>query len=607
MRTFMRFNPRVVKRVVPKRLEHQAEGHTLKALMRYAHPYGRLFMGVFILVIIYNLTQVIQPDLVKIAIDRYLLVRHAALEPLMTIGLLYLGMTLVGLAANLIQTRLVASAGQHIVRQLRIDLFSHIESLAMKYFETHDSGRLLTNVSSDTTRISQFFTQFLLSVIRDGVTIVLVMGAMLLLNWKLGLMAFVVVPVILAISLVFRPYLRKSYHTTRSRLSRLIGFVAENLTGMRITQAFHQEAKQLGKFRALNNPYQDASITEYRWDVFFNRSFDLLGNLAVAFVAWLGGRAVLHHAIPLGVLYAFISYIQQFFAPINSLTQNWNTLQSSMISAERVNDVLETQPDLRDSEEPAMLPEPVQGRITFEHVSFGYKRDEPILRDVSLAVAPGQFIGIAGETGAGKSTLISLLGRFYDVTEGRILLDGVDICQLRQPDLHRLVAVVQQEVYLYSGSILENIRLFRPGISRERVMQAAQITGADSFIQRLPQGYDTWLTPKGSNLSSGQRQLLAFARTIILNPRILVLDEATANIDAVSEIAVQRGLMEVAKRRTTLVIAHRLSTIRHADRIIVMDHGRIAETGTHGQLMDRDGLYAEMFRKSVLTGHQRLA
>ncbi len=579
----------------------KTSGNPLRELMIYAKPYRILFVGIIGLVVIYNLTQVIQPYLVKVAIDRYLLVHQAHLGPIAEIGIAYLMITLIGLVANLFQTRLVAFAGQKIVREIRIELFTHIESLSMKYFETHDTGRLLTNVSSDTTRISQFFTQFLLSVIRDGLTIVLVMGAMLILNWKLGLMATIVVPIIVVISVVFRPHLRQSYNTTRSRLSRLIGFVAENLTGMRVVQVFHQEQKQLHAFNNLNYPYQDASITEYKWDILFNRSFDLLGNLAVAFVAWLGGLAVMHHAIQLGVLYAFISYIQQFFSPINSLTQNWNTLQSSMISAERVNNVLATPPALSDPQYP-IDPDPIgPGAIAFEHVIFHYDPAQPVLQNISFSVKPGQFIGIAGETGAGKSTLISLLGRFYDVVEGRIQVDGVDIREMRQSDLHRLIAVVQQEVHLYSGTIADNIRLFRNDVTMEQIEGAAVATGADTFIRNLPNGYNTWLTPRGSNLSAGQRQLLAFARTVVLNPKILVLDEATANIDAVTEMAVQAGLVKIAANRTTIVIAHRLSTIRYADCIYVMHNGQIVERGNHDQLMGLHGRYSEMIQKASIT------
>ncbi len=579
---------------------------TMRDLFVYARPYKRLFVGIIGLVIIYNLTQVSQPYLVKVAIDRYLLVHHPVLRPLVEIGVAYLGITLIGLGANLVQTRLIASAGQQIVRQIRVDLFKHIESLSMQYFERHDSGRLLTNVSSDTTRISQFFTQFLLSVIRDGLTIVLVLGAMLALNWKLGLLSALVIPPIVLISVGFRPRLRKSYNATRSRLSRMIGFVAENLTGMRITQVFHQEQKQFDAFSELNHGYQNASVTEYRWDVLFNRSFDLLGNLAVAFVAWLGGLAVLHHGLQIGVLYAFISYIQQFFAPINSLTQNWNTLQSSMISAERVSNVLGTRPSLEDPVNP-VIPDPGDpGGVEFDHVSFAYDQN-PVLQDISLSIRPGEFVGIVGETGAGKSTLISLLSRFYDVSQGSITIDGIDIRELRQADLHRLVAVVQQEVNLYSGTVADNIRLFRSEVSMDQIVTAARTTGADSFIQQLPHAYNTWLTPRGSNLSTGQRQLLAFARTVILDPRVLVLDEATANLDAVSEIAVQKGLMEVAKHRTTIVIAHRLSTIRAANCIYVMDQGRIVEQGDHATLMALGGTYFNLVKKSAIDVAQQLA
>ncbi len=588
-------------RIAPQHLRP----HPFRQLLGYARPFSRLFAGVIVLVIIYNLTQVIQPYLVKVAIDRYLLVNTPALAPLIQIGAAYLAMTLVGLLANLYQTRVIASAGQQIVRQIRIDLFSHIESLSMDYFETHDTGRLITNVASDTTRISQFFTQFLLSVIRDGVTIILVMGAMLFLNWKLGLLSALVIPLIVVISAIFRPRLHKIYDITRSRQSRLIGFIAENLSGMRITQIFHQEAKQLEALTQLNLPYQMANVNEFRWDVFFNRTLDLLGNLAVAFMAWAGGLAVFHHAIKIGVLYAFISYIQQFFEPINSLTQNWNTLQSSMISFERVSQVLTTPSTLEDPVAPVPLEQSgdihrIRGQIDFDRVSFGYDPEHLILQNITMHVAPGQFIGIAGETGAGKSTLISLLARFYDVSSGAIRIDGIDIRTLRQEDLHRLVGVVQQDVTIYSGTIADNVRLFHNDVGRQQIVWACKITGADSFIRQFREGYDTWLTPHGSNLSAGQRQLLAFARIILLNPKILVLDEATANLDALTEATVQKGLMEVARERTTVVIAHRLSTLRHADRIYLLDHGRIVEQGTHQELLALNGFYYAMLQKSVI-------
>jgi ATP-binding cassette subfamily B protein len=583
---------------------HAGSPEAIRELLVYAKPYVWLFLAVVGLVVAYNLTQIVQPYLVKIAIDRYLLVPGASFGPLVDIGLLYLVITALGLVANLFQTRVIASVGQRIVRQIRLDLFTHIESLSMDFFETHDTGKLITNVSSDTTRISQFFTQFLLSLIRDGLTIILVMTAMVVLNWKLALLASLLIPLIMLVSMAFRKRLRDRYNRTRSRLSRMIGFVAENLSGMRITQAFHQEQKQLGAFDRFNTDYQNASIGEYRLAVLFGRTFDMLGNFAVALMMWIGGNAVMHHMIQLGVLYAFISYIQQFFAPINTLTQNWNTLQSSLISAERVSGVLATQASITDPPQPVPLAQSGAvarvGRIEFDHVYFGYEPHHLILKDVSFTVEPGEFVGIAGETGAGKSTLITLLARFYDVTQGSIRIDGIDIRHLSLGDLHRYIAIVQQEVNLFSGTILDNIRLFRTDISEAQVREAAELIGLDAFIEGLPQGYQTLITPRGSNLSAGQRQLLSFARTIVLDPRILILDEATASLDAESELAVQRGFLQVSQNRTTIVIAHRLSTIYGADCIYVLDHGRIIEQGTHQELLDRNGKYAEMVRKSSL-------
>ncbi|ANS75537.1 ABC transporter [Paenibacillus yonginensis] len=579
--------------------EKKGSLEAFKAVFAYAKPHKLAFSGVFVCALLGISADLLQPYLVKIAIDDHLAIGKKDFDLIGIIAAVYLGISIISFIFTYLQNNLLQYAGQSIVAKIRNDLFGHISKLSMSYFDKVHRGSLVTNVSSDTETISQFFTQVLLSLIRDGMTLVLIIVFMFQLDATLAWYCLIALPVIGIVAFLFRRYLREAYQTTRSRLSRLIGFIAENLSGMGLIQAFRQEEEQTRRFTEHNQSYWEGNMREVRANVLFNRTFDFLGNAALVLVVWLGGMAVFHKQIEVGVLYAFTSYIRQFFAPINQITMQWNTFQSTMVSMDRIWSIFSTRPAVKEpaAEEAVHLPlEQVQGRVDFNHISFGYTSSQTVIPDLDLHIAAGEMIGVVGTTGAGKSTLISLLNRFYDVTRGSIEIDGIDIRRLPQSRIHRIVGLIQQEPYLFSGSILDNVRLFQKDISREKVVEACQFVGAHDMIMRMPGGYETPLTERGSGLSAGERQLISFARIVVFKPKILILDEATANLDSQTEQLVQDALQSVSKGRTTIVIAHRLSTVMHADRIIVMKHGRAVEQGTHDQLLARHGYYAELYR-----------
>jgi ATP-binding cassette subfamily B protein len=582
----------------PKALHRR---RAIRALLGYARPHRRMFLLGFLCTFLAIAADLLQPVIVKTAIDDAIPLGAPGVPILIGLGAACALLAIIGFVFSYWQSILLQRTGQAIVAQLRKDLFRHITSQSMSFFDRHPIGSLVTNESSDTETINQFFTQVLLSLVRDGLMIVMIIGFMFYLDAELALYALLLIPVIGAIALLFRRALRSAYHRSRAQLSRLIAFTAENLSGMSLIQAFHQEEEQNRRFTEANRTYLRDNLREVRATILFNRSFDLLGNAAVAAGVWLGGYAVLNQKFEFGVLYAFITYIRQFFQPINQLTQQWNTLQSTMVSMERLWRIFAVEPEVRDPEPEtaaALSREEVRGRVDFNRIRFSYVEGREVLRDLDLHIRPGEFVGIVGVTGAGKSSLVSLLARFYDVDEGSVEIDGVDIRRLPQDTLHRIVGLVQQEPFLYSGTIVDNVRLFREEISRERVVEACRFVGADEMIMRLKDGYDTRLSERGSGLSAGERQLISFARIIVFQPKILILDEATANLDSHTEQLVQQALDRVARGRTTLVIAHRLSTVRHADRIIVMRDGRIVEEGDHGKLLALGGYYAELYRHS---------
>lgn len=569
-------------------------------LLPYAKPRVWGFVLIFAFAIIFNITGTLQPYLVKVAIDNDLNISNPDLRGLIIIGLVYILSVVIGVAANYAQVVMLQYNGQSIIRAIRLDLFRHIANQAMQFFDRTAIGRLVTNVSNDTETVNQFFTQFFLSTVSNGMSLVMIVFAMYELDARVATYSMILVPIVFVISFVFRKRMRRAYQTTRTRLSNVVVFLAENLSGIRIIQIFLQEKRQAKLFEQLNSSHREANILEYGTSVSFNRSLELLGNLAVAAMIFVGGDVVLHHGMEFGTLYAFITYIRNFFAPINAITQQWNTLLSALVSADRIGNVLRLEPAIQDPVEPVQIDDFLrsQGSIEFKHVSFAYHPDQPVLRNIDFTIEPGEFVGFVGATGAGKSSIMSLLMRFYDVTDGQILVGGQDVRDFRQADLHSLIGLVQQDVYVFSGTVADNIRLFRSDISDEQVVNAAVTVGANRFIERLPNGYQTPLYAKGMNLSMGERQLLAFARIVALDPAIIILDEATASLDSRTEEWVQAGLQAVSQSRTTLVIAHRLSTIRNADTIYVLDKGRIVERGNHEALVAAGGYYAALHENS---------
>jgi len=603
-----------------------------RALSGYIKPHRWGFVAVLCCTIIAILSELLQPYLMKIAIDDNLMAGVNDYGELLVICGVYLGLSLSSFGFSYIQNNVLQGIGQSIVSRIRKQLFGHIMKQSMGYFDRMSSGSLITHVSSDTEALNQFFNQVLLSLFRDGLTLLFIIVMMFQLDTTLALYCLILLPIISFIAIAFRSFMRATYQLARTRLSRMVAFVAENLSGMHLIQVFHQQKEQEKQFDERNRLYFQANLREIRTNVVFGRTFDILSNLSIACVTWIGGRAVLGHDLEFGVLYAFITYIRQFFQPINTITQQWNTLQSATVAITRIWTIFASKPDITDrgeedadtsfdervkkgdrrrqmtlttaadqeeaAETHGLGLGDVKGDIAFEHISFSYEEGIPIIRELDLHIQAGELIGVVGTTGAGKSSLISLLCRFYDVKEGSIRIDGTDVRDIPQATLHRLVGLVQQEPYLYSGSIIDNVRMFDESITREEVIAACEFVGADAIVQKLPEGYDTKLSERGSGLSAGERQLISFARIIVFKPKVLILDEASANLDSHTELLIQNALHVVSQQRTTIVIAHRLSTIMQADRIIVMSRGQIVEQGNHDELIELGGQYRELYEHS---------
>lgn len=513
-------------------------------------------------------------------------------------GILFLLLLFSGFFLNLADTWLLQKMGQQIVYKLREETFTHIHSLSLSFFNTTPVGKLVTRVSNDTEAVNELFSTILVKLFKNVVKIIGYAVVMLSINVKMAGISFLLLPLVAILTFVFRHLSRKAYQITRNKITELNTFLSEHISGMKLIQIFAREKEKYSEFEGKSMELYRANFREIMTFAIFRPSIYLVSVIAMILVIRTGSLSVLNGSLSLGTLFVFITYISSFFEPIQELSEQLGTLQSSIASAEKIFSVLDVKPEIVSPTDPA--PVNILGEIEFRHVWFAYEEENYILKDVSFVIHPGEKAAFVGATGAGKSTILNLIGRYFDIQKGQILIDGIDIHEIDLDVLRGAIGQVQQDVFIFTGDIKSNISLNNEAISPDDVRRAAEIVNADPFIQKLPHGYDEPVTERGSTLSAGQRQLLSFARTLAYDPKILVLDEATANIDTETETLITQALARLMDGRTTIMVAHRLSTIQHADKIIVMHHGEIKESGTHQDLLAKDGLYKKLYELQLM-------
>lgn len=513
-------------------------------------------------------------------------------------AVLYLAVMLAIFVCNASQTWILQKTGQDIIYRMREQIFAHVQTLSVDFFNKTPVGKLVTRVANDTEAVNELFTTVLVKLFRNSIKIIGYGVVMFSIQVRLTVYAFLMLPVVAVLTFVFRHLSRQAYRITRNRLTEINTFLSENLSGMKLIQIFAREKEKYAEFEKKSYAFFRAGFREVMIFAIFRPVIYLLSVVALAVIIGGGSVQVLSSTITIGTLYIFINYISSFFDPIQELAEQFGTLQSSLASAEKVFQILDEQPQITAPEHPVNLE--ITGKIEFKHVWFAYEGEDYILKDVSFVIEPGEKAAFVGATGAGKTSVLNLIGRYYDIQKGEILIDGVDIRQLDTAVLRRAIGQVQQDVFLFTGDIKGNISLRRPDMTMEEIRAAAEYVNADSFIRKLPGGYDEPVTERGSTLSAGQRQLLSFARTLAYDPRILVLDEATANIDTETEALITQALEKLMAGRTTIMVAHRLSTIQHADKIMVMHKGRIVESGNHQELLKQDGMYRRLYELQLV-------
>jgi ATP-binding cassette subfamily B protein len=578
------------------------DGALLRRIFTYVWPYRTLIALSIALLPLAAAIELAQPYLLKKAIDEHIAVRRLA--GLDRLGFFFLLALLGQSFASFAQTYLTQLVGQKAMNDLRVQVHAHVLGLAAAFFDRTPLGRLMTRLTSDVEALTEMFASGLVSLLGDFVRLGFILVVIFRIDWRLALFSLASAPVLYAVAAYFRGWVRDAFREIRAKLARLNAFLQEHLSGIKVVQVFAREAKVEGEFDVINVEYRRANSRAIFADASLYSIVEAVGSMAVASLLWYGGGRIVRGTLTFGVVVMFIQYLEKFFAPIRDLSTKYTVMQQAMAAAERVFTLLDTQsPDAALNADPSarsVSEEPPL--IELDRVSFGYRQDRPILNEVSLKIRRGETLAIVGATGAGKSTIIKLLPRLYEIGAGAIRLDGVDTRSLEKAALRRRIVVVSQDVFMFSGTLRDNIGLGDPQITDARILEAARRVGADRVIERRPGGLDAPVVERGANYSSGERQLIAFARALARDPEILVLDEATASVDPETERVIERGIAELMRGRTSIVIAHRLSTVQRASRIVVIHHGRIDEEGTHDELLARGGHYALLYRLQM-TGH----
>lgn len=534
-------------------------------------------------------------DKILLSKEELLEFKQEDIKGLSKIGIIFLVVIIFAFLLNYLQVYILNYTSQKIIFNIRQDVFSHIQKMSLSYFDKNPVGRLVTRVTNDTETLNEMYTSVLVSLFKDIFILIGIIVVMLRMDYKLALVSFTLIPLIVVASLVFRAKIRDVYRIGRIKLARINSSLNENITGMKTIHIFKKEDKKFREFDEINKDFLDTAKKEIRIYAIFRPTIEIIRALGIALLVWYGGGKVISGYMEFGVLYAFIDYLQRFFEPIMDLTEKYNILQSAMASSERIFMILDTDEDIKNPENPIPLTD-LKGKIEFKNVWFAYEEENWVLRDVNFTINPGEKVAFVGATGAGKSSIINLITRFYDIQKGEILIDGINIKNYDKHELRKHIGIVLQDVFLFTGNIKDNIRLNNKNISDEKVKEIAKYVNANHFIEKLPNKYDEPVMERGSTLSAGERQLLAFARALAFNPDILILDEATSNIDTETEILIQDALSKLIEGRTTIAVAHRLSTIQHSDKIIVLNKGEIVEMGNHQELLEKEGLYYDLYR-----------